>query len=503
MTKEIKMKRIIAFFVLIFMLTACAENNDTAHNPSKNNDEITDTTVTDEKDYLEGIFYSSDGSLPMILINGTNPCYMKAADASVRFDDLTTGDRIRINNGIMLYTYPGQIRVTRVEKIADGDIGDIDEKVIDELNKIFGLTVDTSELTKKQEITVLSNDGKLTVNSVYIPIESKDARCYSAAFDERYQMYFLIENGITLHIIDMHDGVIAHTEILDTEVCPSNISYGDNGVTVFDFTVNDDNTETVNCAYEISKSGNTFIVTPAENPQAYPIYENICTSPDGKYTIYNTTEDGVGHGGIDTANSNYDTPHVYRNVVYDAHIGGSINDIKDVASYEAVGFISDTVFVYNIYGWEHHIGFGMYDFSTDETVYFKSGDFIAHAVYDGKIMVEERGPYYDVLTTSALWAVDINGNYTQLAANEEKLENPDAYVLGDSFYAYFSDGVWLNFKTNLDLGETEKKLLEVRSADFTEILAEIEYPYGEVIFYRHENLKATENSLTVIFFAVE
>ena len=150
------MKRIIAILMLIFMLTACAEDIDKTENLNKISDETTDSSVTNEKDYIEGIFFSIDGSFPMILIDGTNPCYMKAANASVRFDDLTVGDRIRINNGVMLYTYPGQIRVTRVEKLSDGDISDIDKAVINELNKLTDFTVETSSLTtKRQTVTVL------------------------------------------------------------------------------------------------------------------------------------------------------------------------------------------------------------------------------------------------------------------------------------------------------------------------------------------------------------
>ncbi len=143
------MKRIIIILMLALILTACQNSIETP----QNTDKTTDTTVTDETDYIEGIFFSVDGLFPMILINGTNPCYMKAADASVRFDDLTVGDRIRINNGVMLYTYPGQIRVTRIEKFADGEYSDISEKVISELEKLTELTVDTSEFSKNQQLT--------------------------------------------------------------------------------------------------------------------------------------------------------------------------------------------------------------------------------------------------------------------------------------------------------------------------------------------------------------
>lgn len=493
------MKKLFFVILLAFLLllSACTNANDIPDDGAEQTDEMS----VDENEYIEGIFFSSDGAYPMILIGGTNPCYMRAVNSSVRFDGLTNGDRIRINNGVMLYTYPGQIRVSFVEKLADGEITDIDEAVIDELNKFTEFTVDTSALTKTQEITVISNDGGLDIKSVHIPIESKNIRCYSAAFDERYQMYFLTGGNITLHIVDMLDGVVAHTEKLNTDTCPSSVSYGADHVTVYDFTVNDDGSETVDCAFKISKSDDTFTVTAVQT-DAYPEYGLPRTSSDGKYTVYMTTEDGMGHGGIDVRTEDGSVQQVYENVVFDAHVGGSIADISDVAVYEPVGFISDTEFVYNIYGWEHHVGFGIYDFATDESVYFKSGEFVVHDVHGDKIMVEERGPYHDVRISQALWSVDADGNYSLLASQAETSENPNTYVLGEHFYCYFDDGVWLNFKTNIDIGEADVKRIEILSADFTEVLAEIEYPYGEVIFYLDENLKATKNSVTVIFFDI-
>ena len=484
---------VTALLATSLLFTACT-NGSALPDDTKQNDDV----YVDENKYIEGIYLSYNGS-PMIIINGTSPCYMHVKDAEITFDDLTDGDRIRIKNTMILETYPGQVDVYTLEKTADGECSDIDKSVIESLESLSNLTVDESALSRLREVTVISNESNLDIKSVHVPIESKDVRCYSAAFDERYQMYFLYGNEVTLHIIDMQEGVIAHTEILETNKLPSTVNYGFNEVIAYDFTLNGDGSETVNCAYKIAKTDDTFNATPIETA-VYPFHERHITSPDGNYTIYATTEDGVGHGGIDVSMPDGSVQRVYANVVYDGHVGGNVTDIRDVAVYKPVGFISDTAFAYNVYGWEHHIGFGIYDFTTNESVYFKSGDFVAHGVCDGKVMVEERAQHYDVRQTNSIWSVDIDGNFTLLATQDE---TKNIYAISEYQYCYFADGVWLNFKTNIDIGEAEIKRLEVRSADFTEVLAEIEYPYGEVIFYLDENLKASETGVTVIFFDVK
>ncbi len=488
------MKKLLftALLATSLLFTACANGTELPDDTTQNGD-----MYVDENKYIEGLYLSYNGN-PMIIINGTSPCYMHVKDAEITFDDLTDGDRIKIKNTMIRETYPGQVDVYTLEKTADGEYSDIDKSVIESLESLSNLTVDESALALPREVTVISNEGKLDIKSVHVPIESKDVRCYSAAFDERYQMYFLHGNEVTLHIIDMQEGVIAHTETLDTDNLPSQANYSADSVTVFDIEI-ENNITFADSAYEISKSGDSFTVTPTKT-EAYPICDSYLTSPDGKYTVFDITEDGIGHGGIDVIGHDGDTPHVFRNVAFDAHVGGNVSDIQHVAHYEAVGFLNDTAFAYNVYGWEHHIGFGIYDFTTDETVYFKSDDFVAHDVYDGKVMVEERAPYYDVTQTNALWSVDGDGNSTLLASQEEA-EN--VCTLEKYNYCYFADGVWLNFKTNIDIGEAEVKRIEVRSAGFAEVLAEIEYPYGDVMFYLDENLKATENGVTVIFFDVK
>ncbi|MBQ8249808.1 MAG: hypothetical protein IJY93_08035 [Clostridia bacterium] len=488
------MKKLLltTLLALSLLFTACANGTELPDDTEPNGD-----IYVDENKYIEGIYLSFNGS-PMIIINGTAPCYMFAKSDEVSFEGLTDGDRIRIKNTMIRETYPGQVDVYTLEKTADGEYSDIDKSVIDSLESLSDLTVDEYASSFMRAINVISNEGELDIKSVHVPIESKDVRCYSAAFDERYQMYFLHGNEMTLHIIDMQEGVIAHTETLDTDNLPSQTNYGTDSVTVFDIEIENDITF-ADSAYEISKSGDSFTVTPKKT-ELYPVCGPYISSPDGKYTIFNIDEDGVGHGGIDVIEAGSDIPHVFRNVAFDAHVGGEVNDIQHVAHYEAVGFLNNTAFVYNIYGWEHHIGFGIYDFSIDETVYFKSGDFVAHDVYDEKVMVEERAPYYDVTQTNALWSVDADGNSTLLATQDE---SESVCRLDEYNYCYFSDGVWFNFKTNIDIGEAEVKRLEIRSADFKEVLAEIEYPYGDVMFYRDENLRANENSITVVFFDIK
>jgi len=82
--------------------------------------------LPDDIGYSEGRFLLAKSGSPMILIDNYGPCSMSKAEASVSFDGLTDGDRIRIGHQVIMETYPGQIPVFTVEKLEDGEFEDLD-----------------------------------------------------------------------------------------------------------------------------------------------------------------------------------------------------------------------------------------------------------------------------------------------------------------------------------------------------------------------------------------
>ncbi len=83
--------------------------------------------------YSEGRFLLSSNGSAMILIDNYGPCSMSRAEASVSFDGLTDGDLIRVGYQIVMESYPGQMPVYTVEKLADGEFEDLDQSTLAKL----------------------------------------------------------------------------------------------------------------------------------------------------------------------------------------------------------------------------------------------------------------------------------------------------------------------------------------------------------------------------------
>ncbi len=480
------MKKLITFLLLSlsFILVGCNENDD---------------EIINVQSHTEGLYLLSEGGQHLIIIDNHSPCIMTAHDSSVSFDALTDGDMIRIKNSLILYSYPGKTTVYEVEKLADGERNDIDSGVLEELSSL-GWTVAPPSEKSDNEVTVIQNNGGLDINTVQI--ESANVRCRVFPYNDQYQMYFIRGTSLDVQIVDMYEGTIVHAETLFSDApadsLPMSISYNDGYVTITHFTVTDQNTEMLNYAFTISETNGTFAISPIES-EVYPVHDTRHISSDGKYTAYKTTDDGKGHGGIDVLMNDGTVKRVLTDIALDdRQQNGRFAGISDVAHYALVGFIDDTAFVYNVGGWEHHRGYGIYDLEIGKTVFYQNGDFIAHGIYDNKIIVEKRVPYGDGTAGESLWLADKSGERILIASQSGTSENQTGYALGDSFPYFFENGVWLDVNTT-----DGKTRLSVISNDFSEILAEIEYPAGDVMFYLNENLRASTDSLTIVLLKTE
>ncbi len=92
--------------------------------------------------YTEGQYLACDNGSHMIIIDQTGPVSMRPADENVSFEGLTSGDRIRVKIDLIAESYPGQTTVYKIEKLADGEIRDIDSVTLLSLCELGWLSAD-------------------------------------------------------------------------------------------------------------------------------------------------------------------------------------------------------------------------------------------------------------------------------------------------------------------------------------------------------------------------
>lgn len=85
--------------------------------------------------YREGLYLPCENGADVIVIDDYGPVSM-SADSVAEFDTLTAGDRIRIEVLLIHETYPAQTTVYTLEKLADGELADIDPGVIASLTEM-------------------------------------------------------------------------------------------------------------------------------------------------------------------------------------------------------------------------------------------------------------------------------------------------------------------------------------------------------------------------------
>ena len=83
--------------------------------------------------YVEGLYLKSAHSQDMIIIDDYGPCVMTADSDKVSFDDVTDGDRIKIEVAQIAESYPMQAVIYSLKKLSDGEVGDIDSDTLAKL----------------------------------------------------------------------------------------------------------------------------------------------------------------------------------------------------------------------------------------------------------------------------------------------------------------------------------------------------------------------------------
>ncbi|MBQ9133528.1 MAG: M56 family metallopeptidase, partial [Clostridia bacterium] len=356
----------------------------------------------------------------------------------------------------------------------------------------------SAPVTPQIPVRVLSNEGDLDVHTVLLPLGNENMRYRSFPYDARYTVYLIYErsqNGVqglverskALYVVDALNGCITAGYTLDAQARPNTVSYTQGGCILYDRENIGDGQYRVNCAFAITDSDGRFSVIPTET-EPYPQNEQRFASSDGQYVAYETVEDGWGNGGIDIQYADGSMKRILTNVMLGDTDACKAEDIGDVVAYVPIGFMDAEHLAYRIGGWEWTIGYGIYNVATGEKTETK-GKYYPIAIYDGTMFVEEHQSNGDGMTSPcAIWQVTADGEQTKLAPSDG---NQSLSIIGDLGYPAFQDSMWYT-RTTEDVCTAT-----LYSADFTQKLAEIEYPY-ETYDPQKVNLLICGDTVTVV-----
>lgn len=138
-------KKPLFWIIVIAIIASVAVAVCFLTNPkTRKDDEHLDTEVS------EGYFMPcTGGSYLMIDDFGPTELLPENGDNSI-FDNLTVGDKINVEHGEILLTYPPMTTVFNIEKISDGGISDIPAGIVAEL-KDMGWIVATDSTTSSTD----------------------------------------------------------------------------------------------------------------------------------------------------------------------------------------------------------------------------------------------------------------------------------------------------------------------------------------------------------------
>ena len=359
--------------------------------------------------------------------------------------------------------------------------------------------VQNTPVAAESPVRVLSNAGNLDIYTVLLPLENADTRYTSFVYNERYTIYLTYErlrnenqgyeqHADALYIVDALDGKIAAAYALDVQARPNTVSYTDNGCILYDCENIGDGQYRVNCAFAITERNGTFSVT-AMQTEPFPQAENRFVSADGKYTVYETSEDGWGNGGIDVQSPDGSVKRILTNVMLGDTDACKAKDIGDVIGYVPIGFMDEVHFAYWIGGWEWMIGYGIYNAATGEGIE-TNGTYYPAGIYDGAFFVVEHEPNGDGTTSPcAIWQVTPDGERTKIAPSDG---NASLAIIAETGYPTFEHSMWYTIETE------DVCKVTLHSPDFdSQELAEIECPHVTQYFMK-QCLLICQSSVTVV-----
>ncbi len=115
------------------------------HTDKPNTDASNNSDYTTKNWFVEGLYLKCDTGEDMIITdpvgeNAVFPCVMSPKDDSVSFDNLTDGDKIKIEVFAIEETYPARTKVHSIAKISDGKKSDIPANIMASLKELGWVT---------------------------------------------------------------------------------------------------------------------------------------------------------------------------------------------------------------------------------------------------------------------------------------------------------------------------------------------------------------------------
>ncbi|MBE6541134.1 MAG: hypothetical protein E7672_01660 [Ruminococcaceae bacterium] len=372
------------------------------------------------------------------------------------------------------------------EKSEDDDLH-IDPPIIDQ-------PADNSPL-----VSVIENDGGLDHKTITIP-QNDGSSMYE--FDDNN--YLIVTYGVerdaqnkpisytdcTLYLMNTVQGTIVdYCNIGDLLFRPRLQRYTEDGIVLYDsFYHEETNTHNMLGALKVVYQDG-HLQTKEITADPFPYYDNRLISPDGKYTVFETVDDGTGHGGIDVVYHDLRaSKRILTNVMLD---DDGVMHIYNVTGYRPIQFIDNNRLLYLIGGWEWAKGYGIYNLETDEKTEFYNG-YSPMGYSDGYIYLSKSKSY----ETVSWYKADLSGNITQIASVYEEdgvlyVPNAREFKFGGTdwrnIYYVYSDAHWSK-KDKLAVKYYDPATIG-HSTDTDNYLAEVIYncTNENIIVIGHEN----------------
>ena len=342
---------------------------------------------------------------------------------------------------------------------------------------------DETDSPDAEPVITPAYSGSMDFREAPLPPFHKTADVFTCFdFDERYVLFVAydfdeaslryVRTDVRLAILDKKEGRFLAEEYRICETPhepPYSIHYEDGYCVLHAVYLNRETmTYSVGEAYRISEENGVFCVEKTTR-EAFPRHTARCSSPDGRYIVYETMTDGYGSGGILLKESGKEAAEVLTNQMPGPDTKGR--------GHTPVGFIDNTRFLYIIEGWEWPIGYGIYD----------AAEGTAREWENNHLVIGYDRAAQKLITL----------NYTQ-DWYEVTLSGEQTFVFHDENLNYgrgslsWYEGYWLRITPDR---------LEFLSPDRTQTVAVLEAPEGSEYWYYHPyqtSLFLYENTLTLV-----
>lgn len=279
----------------------------------------------------------------------------------------------------------------------------------------------------------------------------------------------------TLSMLDLETGEITASLPLEEGTIRNQVTWDGGDMILYELVLDETAmTYTAENALRIRYAEGRLTAEPTEIAP-FPIVEKRILSPDGRYTVQRTAEDGWGRAGMDLVSPDGSTVRLFNNTVLGDTLpdGSVVEDIQLVRGYTPLAFLDDTRFVYTIGGWESTFGYGIYDLTTGTYTEFTEDVEQVYCVHEGHICLTSH-KRHDAGVYKQVWKVTPAGERTLLASTEEEVSQFPLDALTDPLYCAAPYWIYTTDDSLFSMsmyGKGQPKTYQVWSPDMDRILA--------------------------------